>query len=247
MRALSSAEVVALAGTGEALDADERALLVLATARPAATVDELRATGIGARDAELLAMRRATFGETLECVATCPSCAEALEYELDVTTLLAGSGAASEPFEQEVAGVRYRLRPPTADDVRRIASAAEVNRGSETVTGVAAAVTALVHACVIGPPLADAHVDGIREAFEQWLVEVEPLVDSRFTLTCPACGSSFDQHLDTAAYLWSEIQEAASGLLRDVHALAAAYHWSERDILALPAARRRFYIECVGV
>jgi hypothetical protein len=30
--------------------------------------------------------------------------------------------------------------------------------------------------------------------------------------------------------------------LRHVHALARAYHWSERDILGLPLARRLSYL-----
>lgn len=31
-------------------------------------------------------------------------------------------------------------------------------------------------------------------------------------------------------------------MLRDVHTLARAYHWSERDILALPLPRRLAYL-----
>lgn len=35
---------------------------------------------------------------------------------------------------------------------------------------------------------------------------------------------------------------SADLLLTEVHALALHYHWSERDILALPRARRRRYL-----
>ena len=34
----------------------------------------------------------------------------------------------------------------------------------------------------------------------------------------------------------------AVGLLRDVHTLARAYHWAERDLLGLTMARRLAYL-----
>jgi hypothetical protein len=38
------------------------------------------------------------------------------------------------------------------------------------------------------------------------------------------------------------LSRRAAGLLRDVHRLALAYHWSERDILGLSLRRRRSYL-----
>jgi len=39
-----------------------------------------------------------------------------------------------------------------------------------------------------------------------------------------------------------ELTHRARGLLRDVHRIARAYHWSERDILTMPVGRRLAYL-----
>jgi len=51
---------------------------------------------------------------------------------------------------------------------------------------------------------------------------------------------------DILTYLWSEIEDWAQRLLLEVHTLALAYGWSERDILAMSPRRRRLYLEMVG-
>jgi hypothetical protein len=51
--------------------------------------------------------------------------------------------------------------------------------------------------------------------------------------------------LDIASYLWSEIHAWAGRMLRDVHALAAAYGWREADILAMSPWRRQAYLEMI--
>ena len=43
------------------------------------------------------------------------------------------------------------------------------------------------------------------------------------------------------------MQDAAPALLRDVATLAAAFGWSEREILALPAVRRRAYLQLAAM
>ena len=54
-----------------------------------------------------------------------------------------------------------------------------------------------------------------------------------------------DRRLRYGAFLWAEIHAWAQQLLRDVHTLAIAYGWSETEVLALPAARRRAYLDLV--
>ena len=46
---------------------------------------------------------------------------------------------------------------------------------------------------------------------------------------------------------WLEIDAWARRTLRDVHALASAYAWSERDVLALSPTRRTLYRELCGL
>lgn len=42
------------------------------------------------------------------------------------------------------------------------------------------------------------------------------------------------------------MKSRASRLLREVHALARAYHWSERELLALPLPRRTAYLQLLA-
>jgi hypothetical protein len=45
-----------------------------------------------------------------------------------------------------------------------------------------------------------------------------------------------------ARIFFFELTGRAGGLLREVHRLARAYHWSERDILSLSLKRRLAYL-----
>jgi hypothetical protein len=42
------------------------------------------------------------------------------------------------------------------------------------------------------------------------------------------------------------VEDWASRLLLEVHALASVYGWSERDVLNLSPRRRRLYLDMVG-
>ena len=60
--------------------------------------------------------------------------------------------------------------------------------------------------------------------------------------SCPSCGRDAGIALDLEARLLALLRAQQHTLLEQIHQLAAAYHWSERDILALTAQRRRFYL-----
>lgn len=99
-----------------------------------------------------------------------------------------------------------------------------------------AVVQALLVRCLAGSlpaPLQSA--EGLRPL---------PPAGPPLALNCPACGHRWSEPLDVAALIKADTEAAATRLLQEVHLLATAYHWSERDILALPPARRRFYLAC---
>ena len=53
-------------------------------------------------------------------------------------------------------------------------------------------------------------------------------------------------NFDIATVLWTELAGLARSLIEEVDALASAYGWSEREILALSGRRRRAYLELAG-
>ena len=65
-------------------------------------------------------------------------------------------------------------------------------------------------------------------------------------LTCGECGHRWVAPVDIAGVLLRDVDAWARRYLDEVHRIASAYHWSERDILALSAARRQFYLEAIG-
>lgn len=77
----------------------------------------------------------------------------------------------------------------------------------------------------------------IDDALEQLSPDVADGVDA----ACPECGHRAHFIIDPLDFAFPP----ARSVLRDVHALAHAFGWSERDILALPVARRRAYVAMV--
>jgi hypothetical protein len=67
----------------------------------------------------------------------------------------------------------------------------------------------------------------------------------RVQATCPDCGGRLDCSLDVVSFVLEEIRRRARRLLREVHVIASAYHWSESEILALPEERRRRYLSLI--
>jgi hypothetical protein len=78
------------------------------------------------------------------------------------------------------------------------------------------------------------------------MAEADPLADIQIAISCPACAQGWRAAFDILTFLWSEIEAWAWRMLSDVHTLASAYGWCERDILALSPTRRQFYLEMVG-
>jgi hypothetical protein len=210
-----------------------------------AVVDRLTA---GDREAALLHLRRLTFGDRLEAVIACPieECGELMEVELAVEDLFVPP--AREPHREfraaiEAEGGRLvvRFRLPTGSDFEAVARA---SRASPE-----AGVDELLHRCVSrvtrdGRAVAVDALDAAgREAISAAMADRDPQAVVELELICPACETMLTVPFDAGAYLLQELDVRTLGLLADVHALALHYHWSERDILALPAERRERYLE----
>lgn len=84
------------------------------------------------------------------------------------------------------------------------------------------------------------------EELEVRLERAFPLLNVSVELACEACGNALVERFDIARYFWRELERCVGQVLDDVHALARAYGWNETEILALPPARRRAYLERVA-
>ncbi len=83
--------------------------------------------------------------------------------------------------------------------------------------------------------LSDEHIVALESALEQ----ASPEIAEQLQLSCPECGTQHQVQLDWYRGMHKPVDE----LLDQIHQLAANYHWSEQEILALPQARRMAYLQ----
>lgn len=241
MRALTNVELLDVWEAGLAQTATERALALLAAAEPDVPVEELARLPAGRRDRVLFLLRKATFGDELPLIAACPSCGEQVEADVRVDDLLIdGAPIAEAELVSGAHEVRFRL--PNSIDLAAVAH--------EETTGGAAML--LLTACIV-----DARRDGdaigvselpddvVTEVAER-MAELDPQADVELAFGCPGCGSQWVVPFDIVSFFWAEIQYWAQRIVREVHALARAYAWSEREILRMSARRRHTYLDLIG-
>jgi hypothetical protein len=246
---------------GLSADDGRRAVLLLALAHPAVEVDELLGVTVGARDTELLALRRALFGDQMALRTDCPDCGVDMEFELDVDTLIdvglataAPDGPHGEsrplcegsdlPHDVEIDEWRVRFRLPTQADLLAAAAGPTADAGEARWT--------LLARCVLEATRSGEAVDitdlpsVAQERVAEAAAAADPAADIRLNVPCLDCGRQAKPMLDVVVYLWAELDAWARATLLDVHLLAATYGWTEGDVLALSPLRRQHYLELAG-
>jgi hypothetical protein len=160
-----------------------------------------------------------------------------LRLSLDLRTLTA-SDAPVGPGAQEdavrVSGVRFRRA--TSRDLAAVATEPDVPAATQAL---------LMRLAVDGLPGGAPNADEV-EAIEAALELADPLAHVTLAVRCDHCGHSWRATLDIAASLWDGLAAQALHTVQQVHLLASAYGWSERDILAMPAPRRALYLRQVA-
>ena len=225
MRRFTALELIEISESGASLGPAGRGLLLLvATGWPR---DAAEALSVGARDRALFALRAAQFGPRLEVAQRCTDCGEAMEYALTAADL--GRDMAIEEGAQTAIVDGIAVRAITAGDLAACERA-----------GDAAAARQMLRDRVApdGAAIDDDRLDTI-------LANLDPDAELDIAAACPACGADQLLAFDIAAFFWDELTLRVPRLLDDVAALAHAFHWSEADILALPVARRSFYLSRV--
>ncbi len=247
MRALSVPELLAVWEQGLTQTPVERALSLFSAACPDAAPNELARLPIGWRDGQLLTLREWTFGPALTSLAACPVCNERVELAFETSDIRAETEAESEkPLLLNVAEHELALRLPNSEDLMAIAN--EESAASNPAT----ARTLLLARCILQARRGDAGVTiedlpaEVGVAAARAMAEADPQADVQLALACPNCGHEWQANFDIVAYFWAEINGWAVRLLREVHALAAAYGWREADILALSPLRRQLYLEMLS-
>jgi hypothetical protein len=239
MRVLSSSDFLDLWERGRRFHPLDQCLLAIVAAFPAIPPAKLADWPLGRRNSALAAVHRACFGASLQGWLSCPRCRQKLEFELDSQRML-DEGTIDErdaelgPVDPIVVG-EHRFRLPTSRD---IATAAGENDSQM-------AVIRLVESCWLGTGEPPRWSEEDIEEIGQRMALSDPMGETRMTLECPECGNHCDEILDLPSFLWTEIEAGARRLLTEIHILASAYGWAEREILSLSEPRRALYLEMV--
>ena len=242
MRALSASELLNVWEWGRTEPPFQRALMLLAASCPDKVPEELAMLPIGRRDALLLKLRAWTCGPVLESMVACTACKEQFECAFTVEDIgLAPDENPPEHYTLRTGGYDVAFRLPNSTDLAEIAACKTIESGRRR----------LLERCLLRMNRGDDEIavaqvpEAVVEAIAEHMAQADAQADVRFALTCPACGHTWESIFDIVSYFWSEIDAWAHRTLDDIHTLAAAYCWTEAEILALSARRRQFYIDKV--
>jgi hypothetical protein len=165
----------------------------------------------------------------------CAECGTRFDFPLDLGELPVLPASARYPIAVvSTAHGRVRVRVPTGADQIRVAAADDD-----------AAATRLLAALCVSPCDDAADGDLIEKlsshdlaVIDAAMEELAPKLPWAAQAPCPECRSINIVPIDAAAWL----VQLADGPTADVHEVATAYGWSERDILALTRTQRLKYL-----
>lgn len=174
--------------------------------------------------AEVAVVAAQSLADLVDVVLTCQRCGTLLDLQLALGQMV---GARVASVQCPVSFGEVSVRCPTVRDLLAAGGRPDARK-------------VLLERCVDGwQELTAADLELVEQAFEELAGDAVPEVRAQ----CPDCGEQVTGVVDAAGLLWQQVAATASGLLQDVAALAAAYGWTEPEILALSPARRSAYLQ----
>ncbi|MBB3191877.1 hypothetical protein [Halomonas cerina] len=167
-------------------------------------------------------------------------CGEGLDLELDLADFCCLEAPATIDFETRDGQV-VRLRVPTGTD-----QLGWLEHWSFQLPEWSDLVATLVETVNEAPPAPSWRPEpDWLEALSAALAEADPLTDLALETDCIECGQATTVALDLEGYVLERLRHRQAHLFDQVHAIASTYHWSEAEIMSLPAERRHAYLRRV--
>jgi hypothetical protein len=192
--------------------------------------DEIWSWTINRRLQGLLAVTQATTGNLLILTVACQAqaCSELMDLPLRLRDYL----RREDPLRLDVQGDEKQgieIRLPTGKDQRRwLASGTAPDQMRQCLVTQSS-----------GAPLTSKWLETIDTA----LTEADPLTALEVEAVCPNCGVTNRIPVDLEQQCLRMLSYQQPRLMDEIHQLALAYHWTEAEILAIPASRRRHYLD----
>jgi len=220
----------------------ERAIGVLRTGGMERPGEKLEQLALGCRDGRLLSLREEALGPEVSGAASCAHCGEAVEVSFRAEDIRLPEAEQPELLRLEHSGYALSFNLPTTEELLAVEMTGDEEADEQRL------LRGCIAAAVRGDePVAPEKLPAaVQEAVMQTMAACDPQAEVEIALTCPACRAAWSEIFDIESFFWNELQAWAGRMLREVHQLACAYGWSERQILALPPLRRSMYLNMVA-
>ena len=196
---------------------------------------------VGDRIEALLRIASLSIGKRLTVMLDCQNqdCGQRIEIDLNLEAIVDAHNRTRKVGEIEVplGEMKLTIRKPTGrDQLSWLATPAL----DETL-----AVKRMIKSLIVIPNEYDS-LDALSNeqfmAIDKAVQDVDPLVGSEVTVACPYCEQANLYEIDLQKLGLDILRNIQIQLFRDIHHLAGRYHWTETEIMALPAWRRRQYL-----
>jgi hypothetical protein len=183
----------------------------------------------------LIAVRLADdAGACASAAVSCAACGSGFEFELPLARCV--QSVDERPMQLvSPAGHCLSVRLPHAGDLTAWRAA-----GLRDGNALAASLVLAVDGQAPGPGFSAAA--DVVEAIAERLAERDPFTALQVQAACPECGHGNEADVDLETLLLRDFARLQRRLLDEVATLARAFHWSEAQILGLPAWRRAHYL-----
>lgn len=241
MRSLTASSLLSAWEKGLSMKPSQIGLMLMAYALPDVPSEELAKLSVGARDSLLLDLREDVFGSAIAGLAECPECAETLELSFSIQEIRADIGDKATPLSLVHPDYELKFRLPDSTDLKE----------AESCKSASDARDLILERCILDvvykkDDQKEAPLASIGELVADIMAKADPQGDVLLFVRCTSCSHEWHIIFDIASFFWMEIDSWAHHILVDVHCLARAYGWSEREILEMSPLRRQLYLEMVN-
>ncbi|MGC0334606.1 hypothetical protein RKD23_007596 [Streptomyces sp. SAI-170] len=189
---------------------------------------------LGTRNQRLLAVHQAWVRRPVDGHVLCPSCGTDNEFVLPVRAVAELPTAEADAVARlQAGGVELTFRLPVLADLT--ATAGRPPAGSLYALACDTCLDSRA------PRLDADDLDRLADAWEA----LDPAGSLRVDLTCAGCGRELAADADPADFVARDLDLLVDELMREIDVIAGGYGWSEEAILAMPAPRRRRYVELI--
>lgn len=229
MASLSAARLLALWEPSSAAPAHQRLEPLVAALFAGEAVER---DTLGGRNRRLLALHADLNDAPIEARLRCGRCGTDNAFAVPAAEILACP--VPDPAARAIVrsgNRRLAFRLPRMEDLKAAAGDPDD------------ALALIVARCRIGGTgsVPAAVVARLAARFEALDPAARILVD----LACAECAAPLRASVDLAEFVAADIDRLIDRLQREIHVIARAYGWTESEILAVPAGRRRRYVAMI--